>query len=65
MTDPHAIPPSASPDHDSAAATHFDTAGQAPVTPEQAIEARLAEAEARAAEYMDLALRSRAELDNL
>jgi molecular chaperone GrpE len=65
MTDPHAIPPSAAPDHDPAAATHFDTGGQAPVAPEQAIEARLAEAEARAAEYMDLALRSRAELDNL
>jgi molecular chaperone GrpE len=34
-------------------------------TPELTLEERLSQAEARAAEYMDLALRSRADLDNL
>jgi len=70
MSDPHATPPAspASPASPSApgssdpAATMSDGS---PPTPQQALEARLAEAEARAAEYMDLALRSRAELDNL
>jgi molecular chaperone GrpE len=33
--------------------------------PEPELQARLAEAEARAAEYMDMALRARAEMDNL
>lgn len=71
MSDPQATP-SGFPSSGSPADTVSDTAaapgqGTEPGQPpsQQDIEARMAEAQARAAEYMDLALRSRAEVDNL
>jgi molecular chaperone GrpE len=67
MSDPHATPPAtpASPFEPGSSDPAATASDGSPPTPQQALEARLAEAEARAAEYMDLALRSRAELDNL
>jgi len=69
MTDPnHAsgqngTPPDTNPADrpDAAASADSVSAGQL----EPGLEARLADAEARSAEYMDMALRARAELDNL
>lgn len=69
MTESNEKPDAAQPPADVApeAATPTDAADQsastAALTPDE--QARLADAEARAAEYMDLALRTRAELDNL
>jgi molecular chaperone GrpE len=67
MTDPNAKPDTA-PEPGSAANPNESAAGTAG-RPEagtgESLEARLAEAEAKAAEYMDVALRARAEMENL
>jgi molecular chaperone GrpE len=69
MTDPthtsgqHGTSPESNPADRPDPTASADAAGQGRLEP--GIEARLADAEARAAEYMDMALRARAELDNL
>jgi molecular chaperone GrpE len=72
MTDPNATPdggaephaPAPSPTSDGAPA-HPPGGESAAGAVEPSLEARLADAEGRAAEYMDMALRLRAEMDNL
>jgi molecular chaperone GrpE len=68
MSDPN-VNPSHDPspqDSDTTAATGAEMpAGHEAQSLEPSPEARLADAEARAAEYMDMALRARAEMDNL